>query len=64
VQFTGIDDFIAHCYLNWEPTWTPSRLPASQNHSGFGIVVLNYVQELKNIPFWMAISEMAISDLK
>ncbi len=41
-------------YFNREPTWTPSRPPARQNHTGFGVAVLNCMQEFKNRPFWTA----------
>jgi hypothetical protein len=44
------------CYLNRGPTWTPSRPPARQNHSGFGVAVLNCMRKLKNRPFWTAVS--------
>ncbi len=36
-QFTGLDDFIASCYLNREPMWTQSRPPAHRNPTGFGV---------------------------
>jgi hypothetical protein len=42
------------CYFNHGPTWTPSRPPARQNHTGFGVAVLNCMQEFKNRPFWTA----------
>jgi hypothetical protein len=29
---------------------------ASQNHFGFGVTVLNCMQELKNRPFWTELS--------
>jgi hypothetical protein len=49
-QFTGIDTS-SHVLLQRGPTWMPSRLPACQNHTGFGMVVLNRMQEFKNGPF-------------
>ncbi len=39
------------CYFNRGPTWTPSRPPARQNHSGFGVAVLNCMRKFKNRPF-------------
>jgi hypothetical protein len=30
------------------------ELPTHQNHTGFGVAVLNCIQELKNRPFWTA----------
>jgi hypothetical protein len=42
------------CYFNRGPTWKPSRPPARQNHTGFGVAVLNCMQEFKNRPFWTA----------
>jgi hypothetical protein len=54
-QFTGIDDFITRCYLNWEPMWTPLMSPACQNQLGFGMAVLNCLQELKNRPIQTAL---------
>jgi hypothetical protein len=53
-QFITIDDYIARCYLNREPTWMLSRPPVRQNHTGFGVAVLNFMKELKNRPFWTA----------
>ncbi len=44
------------CYFNRVPTWTPSRPPTRHSHSSFGVTVLNCVQELKNRPFWIALS--------
>ncbi len=44
------------CYFNRGPTWTASRPPTRQSHSGFGVAVLNCVQEFKNRPFWIASS--------
>ncbi len=36
-QFIGIDDFGECRFLNREPMWMPSRLPACQEHPGFGV---------------------------
>jgi hypothetical protein len=55
-QFTGIDDCIAGRYLNRGPTWMPLRPPACHSHLGFGVVVLNCLQELKNMPIWTTLS--------
>ncbi len=38
------------CYLNWGPMWMPSRPPVCQNHTDFGVAVLNCMQEIKNKP--------------
>jgi hypothetical protein len=48
------------CYFNRGPTWTPSGPPACQNHTGFGVAVLNCLQEIKNIPFWTAPSGLSV----
>ncbi len=48
------------CCLNQGPAWTPSRLPACQNHTGFGMVVLNCMQEFKNRPFYMNITRFSL----
>jgi hypothetical protein len=46
------------CYFNRGPMWTPSRPPARQNHSGFGVAVLNCMRKFKNRPFWTALSSL------
>jgi hypothetical protein len=46
-QFTRIDDFIACSYLNRGPTWTPSRPPAPQSHTSFGVAVQNVRRSLR-----------------
>jgi hypothetical protein len=38
------------CYFNRGPKWTPSRPPARRNQTGYGVAVLNCMQEFKNRP--------------
>jgi hypothetical protein len=54
--FTGIDDFIAPRYSTGGLRGMQLRLPAHQNQPGFGVVILNCLQELKIRPIWTALS--------
>jgi hypothetical protein len=40
------------------PMWMPLRPPACQNQPGFGVAVLNCLQEVKIRPIWTALSSL------
>jgi hypothetical protein len=51
-QFTGIDDFIARATSTVGPRGCHQGRQHAKNHTGFGVAVLNCMQEFKNRPFW------------